>query len=60
MPEADVFTDEQNELHVVIRDVRTACYRVIDYIYDSEENKFIGGYIAKEEAVNFIGTVGVN
>ena len=60
MPEADVFTDEQNELHVVIRDVRTACYRVIDYIYDSEENKFIGGYIVKEEAVNFIGTVGFN
>lgn len=60
MPEADIFTDEQNELHVVIRDVRTACYRVIDYIYDSEENKFIGRYIAKEEAVNFIGTVGFN
>ena len=37
VPEADVWVDDQNKMHIVIRDIRTARYRVTDFVFDSEE-----------------------
>ena len=36
-PAADVWTDPDNRLHIVIRDFRTARYRITDYVYDEGE-----------------------
>ena len=58
IPEADVWIDDQNKMHIVIRDVRTARYRVTDYIFDSEEKTFSGKDVLSGEGINYIGTTG--
>lgn len=58
VPEADVFIDQQEQLHIILRDVRTAKYRVTDFVYDAENKKFIGKDILNEDAINYIGTTG--
>ena len=45
-PQGDVFTDVENQLHIVIQDARTAQYRIIDYRYDEGENVFFGEVLA--------------
>ena len=45
-PQGDVFTDVENQLHIVIQDARTAQYRIIDYRYDEGENAFFGEVLA--------------
>ena len=56
MPEADVWTDEQEKLHIMLRDVRTAKYRVTDFIYHSEKGEFLGSYVVDGEGINYLGT----
>ena len=56
VPEADVFIDQQEQLHIILRDVRTAKYRVTDFVYDAENKKFIGKDVLDEDAINYIGT----
>ena len=56
VPEADVWVDTQNKMHIVVRDVRTARYRVTDFIFDSEEKTFIGTDVLNGEGINYIGT----
>lgn len=56
MPEADVWTDEQEKLHIMLRDVRTARYRVTDFIYHSEKEEFLGSYVVDGEGINYLGT----
>lgn len=58
VPEADVFIDQQEQLHIILRDVRTAKYRVTDFVYDAENKKFIGKDVLNEDAINYIGTTG--
>ena len=58
VPEADVWVDDQNKMHIVIRDIRTARYRVTDFVFDSEEKTFIGTDVLSGEGINYIGTTG--
>lgn len=58
VPAADVFIDQQQQLHIILRDVRTAKYRVTDFVYDAENRKFIGKDVLHEDAINYIGTTG--
>lgn len=58
VPEADVFIDQQEQLHIILRDVRTAKYSVTDFAYDAENKKFIGKDVLNEDAINYIGTTG--
>lgn len=58
VPEADVWIDDQNKMHIVIRDVRTARYRVTDFVFDSEEKTFIGTDVLSGEGINYMGTTG--
>lgn len=57
IPEADVWTDAGNKLHIVIRDVRTAGCRMTDYVYDPAENSFSGTVLLAEDGINFLGTL---
>ncbi len=56
-PQGDVFTDVENQLHIVIQDARTAQYRIIDYRYDEGENVFFGEVLADYGGVNYWGEV---
>lgn len=58
MPEADVWIDQQEKLHIVLRDVRTARYRVTDFIYDSEKREFVGCDVLCGDGINYLGTTG--
>lgn len=58
VPAADVFIDQQEQLHIILRDVRTAKYRVTNFVYDAENKKFIGKDALNEDAINYIGTTG--
>ena len=58
MPEADAWIDEQEKLHIVIRDVRTARYRVTDFTYDSEKKEFVGNDVLNGDGINYLGTTG--
>ena len=58
MPEADVWTDEQDNLHVVLRDIQTAKYQVTDFIYDSENKEWVGSDLLHADGINYIGTTG--
>ena len=58
MPEADAWIDEQEKLHIVVRDVRTARYRVTDFTYDSEKKEFVGNDVLNGDGINYLGTTG--
>ena len=58
VPAADVFIDQQEQLHIILRDVRTAKYRVTDFVYDAETRKFIGKDVLHEDEINDIGKAG--
>ena len=58
IPEADVWTDEQDNLHVVLRDIQTAKYQVTDFIYDSENKEWVGSDLLHADGINYIGTTG--
>ena len=51
-----MWIDVQENLHIVIRDVRTARYRVTNFIYDSDKKEFIGNDVIDGEGINYIGT----
>ena len=52
----DIWVDEQDKLHIVLRDVRTARYRVIDFVFNPAEKEFIGTDVLDGEGGNYIGT----
>lgn len=58
IPEADIWEDEQEKMHIVLRDVRTARYKVSDFVSIQEEKKFIGSDVLDGEGINYIGTTG--
>ena len=49
IPEADIWEDEQEKMHIVLRDVRTARYKVSDFVFNPEEKKFIGSDVLMEK-----------
>lgn len=58
IPEADAWIDDQEKLHIVVRDVRTARYRVTDFTYDSEKKEFVGNDVLNGDGINYLGTTG--
>lgn len=40
VPEADVWMDTDNRLHITVRDTRTALYEICDYVYQEEDPGF--------------------
>ena len=50
-------TSEEGRLHIVIRDVRTALYRITDFVYDGEQDGFEGQAVIDREGINYWGTV---
>lgn len=57
VPAGEVWTDLDNRLHVVIRDVRTARYQITDYVYDEEAHRFVGTRIMDQDGINYWGAV---
>ena len=39
---ADVCVDTAQQLHLTLRDVRTAQYKITDFVYDAESKTFTG------------------
>ena len=58
-PAADVWTDEQNRLHVVVRDFRTARYRITDYLFDEQRKAFYGVVELDYDGINYWGSLDV-
>lgn len=56
VPAADVWVDGQEQLHVTLRDVRTACYRVIDYRYSPERHAMTASALLDASGINYVGT----
>lgn len=56
VPAADVWVDGQEQLHVTLRDVRTACYRVIDYRYSPERHAMTANALLDATGINYVGT----
>lgn len=57
VPEADVWMDTENRLHITVRDTRTALYEIRDYVYQEETRVFTERVILEEEGINYLGTV---
>lgn len=57
VPEADVWMDTENRLHITVRDTRTALYEIRDYVYQEETWVFTERVILEEEGINYLGTV---
>ncbi len=59
VPELDIYETYQEDqivLHLVIRDVRTALYRITDYAYDPAAAVFVEHSVLDDEGINFIGS----
>lgn len=56
VPVADVWVDGQEQLHVTLRDVRTACYQVTDYVYHPEHHAMVGSTVLDASGINYMGT----
>lgn len=56
VPAADVWVDEQEQLHVTLRDVRTACYQVTDYVYRPERHAMTASALLDASGINYVGT----
>lgn len=57
VPEADVWMDTDNRLHITVLDTRTALYEICDYVYQEETRVFTERVILEEEGINYLGTV---
>ena len=57
VPASDVWTDTDNQLHIVIRDVRTARYRITDYVYNQENQQFEGRFEMDYDGINYWGGI---
>lgn len=55
VPQADVWVDVENGLHITLRDVRSALYRITDYVYDGELRAFREEALIDQEGVNYWG-----
>ena len=55
VPQADVWVDVENGLHITLRDARSALYRITDYVYDGERRAFREKALIDQEGVNYWG-----
>lgn len=53
-PEVDL----QDRLHIVLRDARSARYKVTDFVYDSGSGEFTGTVLLDGDGINYMGTAG--
>lgn len=58
VPSADIWIDTENKLHIVIQDIRTARYQITDYVYDKEQDGFLGRNVLAGDGINYAGSVG--
>lgn len=58
VPSADVLIDQENRLHIILTDARTAKYEVTDFLYDGQEKKFLGRKIIGLNGINYLGETG--
>lgn len=56
VPEADVWVDTENQLHITVKDVRSAKYAVTDYVYNSSDAMFFGRDVLYGDGINYFGT----
>lgn len=63
-PEADVWIDTENCLHITLRDVRTARYQITDFVYSKEaggteaSGEFRGRIVMDGDGINYLGATG--
>lgn len=55
-PQADVWIDTADQLHVVLRDSRTARYQITDFVYNPETDEFVGQNVINGDGINYLGT----
>ena len=55
VPSGGVWIDTEDRLHITIQDIRTARYRITDYIYDSAKDCFLGEIKMDGDGINYIG-----
>ncbi len=55
-PQADVWIDIEDRLHVVLWDRRTARYQITDFVYNPEMDEFVGQNLINGEGINYLGT----
>ena len=53
-PEVDL----QDRLHIVLRDARSARYKVTDFVFDSDSGGFTGTVLLDGDGINYMGTTG--
>ncbi len=58
VPAADVWTDADEALHIVIRDTRSARYRITDYVYEESREQFMGRQLMDADGINYWGQTG--
>ena len=56
VPEADVWVDTENQLHITVKDVRSARYAITDYVYSSFNTMFFGRDVLYGDGINYFGT----
>lgn len=47
--------DLQDRLHIVLRDARSARYKVTDLVYDSGSGEFTGTVLLDGDGINYMG-----
>ena len=57
-PAGDVWVDMENQLHIALRDARTARYWVAEYVYEPETERFLGRVAIDGEGINYWGSAG--
>ncbi len=50
--------DAENRLHVVIRDARSAQYKITDFVFDGEREVFAGEIVMDWSGINYGWKVG--
>ena len=58
IPEADIFITQDNQLHIFVKDARTARFLLINYVYDGENKCFLGTKTVDYNGINYYGQIG--
>ena len=57
-PAGEAWMDAENRLHVVIRDARSAQYKITDFVFDGEREVFAGEIVMDWSGINYGWKVG--
>ena len=58
VPAGEAWMDVENRLHVVIRDARSAQYKITDFVFDGEREVFAGEIVMDWSGINYGWKVG--